>query len=350
MNATSSSRSSQTPGRQPAPGRRRPNCHARDPPPAELREVDRRQHEADVLDDRVGDRHPGGRVRARDLRARARSAGNIHDQTADARPAASPPTSAAGRGPRRGRARVARASVGALRTCADRPGSPRRRSPSPRPPSARWRTGRRSNAISAAEATSAGRCSARVRGRATPPARCRAGRARRRKRGSDISGCEADGVGERQRQGGDHVDAIGERQPAQDADDGRDRRHQEGEQHQVVPGRHERAARAGGEVDVRALERRAAGERPRTPPRSAVPDARGRDRRSACPRPPGREAAPARRRRRGRGRPCTGRRPARQQREPQRVAPQAVARAQPARSRPRASRESGARSSRGPYR
>ena len=48
--------------RQPTPGGRRPNCQARTARAAEVGAVDGRRHEGEVLDERVGDRQPGGGV------------------------------------------------------------------------------------------------------------------------------------------------------------------------------------------------------------------------------------------------------------------------------------------------
>ena len=124
----------------------------------------------------------------------------------------------------------------------------------PMPPNARWQTERGSRPISAADSTHRGRCR---RGRSTSHAASQDAEreqhqqeARQRQQG-----LRGHGVGERQRERREHVDAVGERQPAQHADDGGDRRRQKRDQHQVVPGHHERAVFAGGEVDVMALAR-----------------------------------------------------------------------------------------------
>ncbi len=299
MKATSSAITRPLAERQPAPGRRSPNCHALTArPPSCAKNTAASTNPMSCTTVSAID-SPGG-VCELVIFTPSASAGQVDDEPAHRRQQRARRSSAAGA------VHGGHAVVGRSRAIA-RSGT-LARSIRSRPPSARSRTGPRSKAISARRQHEHGALQARALGepRREPDAEREQHQQEARQRHQRL---RADRVGERQRQRGDHVRAVCERQPAQR------RRRSPGS-----PPRGRRTAsgcarRSRTGCPCRSGSRRggagttAAGGRPRTPP-SSRPRCPHMDRRSACSRLPVRAAAPAGCRPRARGRRRTGPRPA----------------------------------------
>ena len=88
-----------------------------------------------------------------------------------------------------------------------------------------------------------------------PPSHMLSGNSTRAKRGSDMSGSELTGIGERQRERQEDVRAVRRGQRPQHADRHERRREDEREEQHVVRRAHERRSRRLREVRVRALHR-----------------------------------------------------------------------------------------------
>ena len=249
--------------------------------PAELRAEHRRQHERQVLHERVGDRQARRRVRARDVHAE-RERRDVDEQRrrpprARARRAAPPAPSTAASRRRRADGRRSTAPAAAGGRGDGRPGGGRRSArlaPSLRHPVPGGELRDEERPSAAAEHDERRAPRARMLGQPGRRARCSAGTARRRKRGSDISGCARHRVGQRQRERGDHVRAVGERQPcAARRTIAGTAASRNASSSRLCSAATNGLPRRRREVHVRAAGRTAAGARPRTPRCSAVPHA-----------------------------------------------------------------------------